>query len=116
MPGRHRRPDNARAKRPRSNKESTGWMVVEGIRVVLVMTLMTVLSLGAWVVVPMTWGWDAYTVTSGSMTPLVRPGDVIVAAASEDQVKVGNVVVIAPPRQGAQPITHRIVERLPDGR
>jgi signal peptidase I len=114
QPGRHRRADDARAERPET--ESRGWLVVEGIRVVLVMTTMTVLSLGAWVVVPMAWGWDAYTVTSGSMTPLVRPGDVVVAAGDHEDVKVGTVVVIAPSRKDTQPITHRIVERLPDGR
>jgi signal peptidase I len=111
-PGRHRRDHGGRHRR---QEVTTGWLIVEAVRVTLVMALMTVLTLGAWVVVPLTWGWDAYTVTSGSMTPLVRPGDVVVAAADHKSVRVGTVVVLKPLRPGAQPVTHRVVERLPDG-
>ena len=111
-PGRHRRDQSGRHRR---QEATTGWLIVEAVRVTLVMALMTVLTLGAWVVVPLLWGWDAYTVTSGSMTPLVRPGDVVVAAADHKSVRVGTVVVVKPLRPGAPPVTHRVVERLPDG-
>ncbi|GAA2561589.1 hypothetical protein GCM10010435_36760 [Winogradskya consettensis] len=92
------------------------WPGVVG-RGLLVMVVTTVLTLTAWTVVPLLWGWQAYTVTSGSMAPLVRPGDVVLASPGIGAgPKVGQVVVIAPATAGGQPVTHRIVERLPDGR
>lgn len=86
-------------------------------RVLLIMLTTTVVSLAAWAVLPLLWGWDAYTVTSGSMAPLVRPGDVVVAgpAVHPDRLRRGTVVVLAPFRNGGAPVTHRIVDRLTDG-
>ncbi|GAA2464375.1 signal peptidase I [Winogradskya humida] len=92
------------------------WPGVVG-RGLLVMVVTTVLTLTAWTVVPLLWGWQAYTVTSGSMAPLVRPGDVVLASPRIGAgPKVGQVVVIAPAAAGGQPVTHRVVELLPDGR
>jgi signal peptidase I len=86
-------------------------------RVLLIMLMTIVASLAAWAVLPLVWGWDAYTVMSGSMAPLVRPGDVVVAgpAAHPDRLKAGTVAVLAPFRPGGPPVTHRIVDRLADG-
>ena len=111
-PGRHRRERRGKHRHPDGG---AGRLIAEAVRVTFVMVLMMVLTLGAWVVIPLAWGWDAYTVTSGSMTPLVQPGDVVVAAGDHDAVRVGTVVVVKPVRPGAQPVTHRVVERLPDG-
>ncbi|WP_305789409.1 signal peptidase I [Symbioplanes lichenis] len=92
------------------------WPGVLG-RALVVMAVTTVLSLAAWTALPLAWGWQAYTVTSGSMAPLVRPGDVVVASPEIDPDHlVGSVVVIAPAAAGHEPVTHRVVERLPDGR
>ena len=93
-------------------------LVADAVRVLLTMSMVTVLSLAACAVVPLLWGWNAYTVTSGSMAPLVRPGDVVVASGlhRRQTPPPGSVVVLAPLRKGGQPITHRIVEHLPDGR
>jgi signal peptidase len=87
-------------------------------RGLVVMAMVTILSLAAWVIVPLLWGWDAYTVTTGSMAPLVRPGDVVLAANPDTttDVALGTVVVLTPPPERTDPITHRIVEHLPDGR
>lgn len=122
-PGRHRRADGRRGadrRRHGTHHHATepARLVAEAVQVVLVMTVVTVMTLGAWVVVPLMWGWDAYTITSGSMTPLVRPGDVVVAAGHHGTagVPVGTVVVVAPISPDAPPVTHRVVERLPDGR
>lgn len=93
-------------------------LLAETARTLLIASLVTVVSLGAWVVLPLLWGWDAYTVTSGSMAPLVQPGDVVVAAGPDpdDRIEVGAVLVLAPPQAGGEPVTHRVVEMLPDGR
>ncbi|AGZ40002.1 signal peptidase I [Actinoplanes friuliensis] len=93
----------------------TGWATVS--RTLIVAALTTVLTLTAWVLLPLSWGWDAYTVTSGSMAPLVRPGDVVIASPGAGSgPRPGTVVVLAPAVSGGEPVTHRVVERLPDGR
>ncbi|MFI5933135.1 signal peptidase I [Actinoplanes sp. NPDC051494] len=86
-------------------------------RGLLIMVVTTVLTLTAWTVVPLLWGWQAYTVTSGSMSPLVRPGDVVIASPHVGSgPRIGQVVVIGPATPGGEPVTHRVVEQLPDGR
>lgn len=87
-----------------------------GVRGLLTSVAVAVVSLTGWVLVPSLWGWDAYTVTTGSMAPLVQPGDVVVASQPDGEVDLGTVVVVAPPPERPEPITHRVVERLPDGR
>jgi signal peptidase len=80
----------------------------------------TTLSLIAWVALPLVWGWQSYTVISGSMGPLIRPGDVVVASPYDHRtpIRPGTLVVIEPPphAQLRRPVTHRVIERLPDGR
>ncbi|GGJ94365.1 hypothetical protein GCM10010123_25250 [Pilimelia anulata] len=95
-----------------------GALATDAARVVLSSTLMAVFTLLACVLAPLTWGWHAYTVTSGSMQPLVRPGDVVLASTVDPRrpPDVGAVVVLSPIERGRPPITHRVVERLPDGR
>jgi signal peptidase len=76
-----------------------------------------VLSLAVWSTLPVLWGWHAYTVTSGSMAPLVEPGDVVVAAPvhAPARLKPGTVIVVRPFHAGGEPVTHRVITRLPDG-
>jgi signal peptidase I len=46
---------------------------------------------------PVLRGWQAYTITSGSMTPLVLQGDVVVAAPYHGELlALGSVDVLAP--------------------
>ncbi|MDK2916601.1 MAG: signal peptidase [Euryarchaeota archaeon] len=56
-------------------------------------------------------GMMLMVVLSGSMTPLMLPGDaIIVAPVDPDQVKVGDVVVFQHPGQGERMvITHRVI-------
>lgn len=79
-----------------------------------IMALTAVVTLTAWIVLPLLWGWQAYTVTSGSMSPLLRRGDVVIAAPG-GEARVRSIVVIAPAVPGGTPVTHRVVERLPNG-
>jgi len=72
-------------------------------------------SLALWVVLP--WavlGWSPTLVTSGSMSPHISPGDVVlVRSVSARTLGPDTVVLYDRPDTGR--ILHRIVERLPDG-
>lgn len=52
-------------------------------------------------------------ITSGSMTPSLRPGDILLAGRPAGaRLDAGTVVVF---RSGARLVTHRVVARRPDG-
>jgi signal peptidase I len=70
--------------------------------------------LAAWAVIPgLLPGWDASVVTSGSMAPRVRPGDVVVTRpVLATDLQPG--VVIRFPLEG-RPTLHRIAAVEPDG-
>jgi signal peptidase len=54
------------------------------------------------------------TVLSGSMRPTISPGDLaITQAVPADAVRVGDVIVFAPP-DGTQPVLHRVASREGD--
>src|SRR3712207_9285435 len=69
-----------------------------------------------WIVIPWAFlDWSPTLVTSGSMQPLVAPGDVVMIRPVEDDELAANTVVLyARPDTGR--VLHRIVEELPDGR
>jgi signal peptidase I len=59
--------------------------------------------------------WRRVVITSGSMTPLIEPGDVVVADPDVDHpVAAGTVVVFNDP-SGPGLVTHRVVEMMPGG-
>lgn len=70
--------------------------------------------LSALAVGPTAIGWKPVVVTSGSMTPRIQPGDVVVAAPVHHRVGPGTVVVFRPPG-GAGLVTHRVVSVHEDG-
>ena len=59
-------------------------------------------------------GWTTVTVVSGSMSPSIRPGDIVVAAPGPETIAPGTVVVFDDPA-GDGYVTHRVVEVLDDG-
>jgi signal peptidase len=62
---------------------------------------------------PLVWGWRPVVVTSGSMGPTVRTGDVVVAMPYDGQdIGVGTVIVFS---QNDKLVTHRISEVRDDG-
>lgn len=75
-----------------------------------------VLFLAAWAVVPaFIPGWQSVVITSGSMSPSIRTGDVVVVKPSDGQgLSPGSVVVISDPAASGL-VTHRIVSINPDG-
>jgi len=72
-------------------------------------------SLVLWIALPwMFLGWSPTLVTSGSMTPLVSPGDIVmIRPARTSDLAVNTVVLYDRPDTGR--ILHRIVEQRPDG-
>jgi signal peptidase I len=72
-------------------------------------------SLALWIVLPWTFlDWSPTLVTSGSMQPLVAPGDVVMVRPVQPHELVANSVVLFERADGER-VLHRIVEELPDG-
>ncbi len=72
-------------------------------------------SLSLWIFLP--WGflgWSPTLVTSGSMEPLVTPGDVVmIRPVTAEEILPNTVVLYDRPDTGR--VLHRILEQLPDG-
>jgi signal peptidase I len=68
--------------------------------------------LAAWVLIPsVVLGWTPVAITSGSMTPLIRPGDVVVLDP-DAEIGPGSVVTV---ERGPGRVTHRVVSQRADG-
>ena len=69
------------------------------------------------IVVLMT-GWDPVVITSGSMSPTLRPGDVLVVDEHPADQLVGqrSVLTFESPAGDGELITHRVAEVLTDDR
>lgn len=74
------------------------------------------LTLVAAALVPTLWSWTSYVVESGSMTPALSVGDVVVGRPlpASDRVPNGRVMVFTDPARD-RTLIHRVVERLGDG-
>ena len=75
--------------------------------------------LGVWIVIVMvTTGWNPIVVTMGSMTPTLRPGDVLMVDEHPGEELVGQrtVITFESPRGDGELITHRVFETLPGSR
>lgn len=59
-------------------------------------------------------GYTSASITSGSMQPKLRPGDVVIASDSEHPIDVGTIIVFEDPDRHDL-VTHRIVEKNEDG-
>jgi len=80
--------------------------------------LSVVAFLFAWVVIVWTVvGWEPMVITTGSMQPAINPGDIILSAPPEDDIRLaaGTVITFADPVRPGELITHRIDTVNPDG-
>jgi signal peptidase len=69
-------------------------------------------------VAPRILGFQTLTMLTGSMSPLINPGDVVVTAPiSAENVKVGNIITYHIPVEDHRVETHRVVDvmRTADG-
>lgn len=80
------------------------------------------LGLVTWTMFPMLMGWQATVVMSGSMSPGINVGDIILAqpltpeqVASKDFVVSGSVPLVRDPVRPDTLLTHRVIELLPTG-
>lgn len=64
---------------------------------------------------PLVAGWERVVLTSGSMQPLIDPGDVVLTTKPVHPLDHGEVIVFKNPTKPGSFITHRVVENLPDG-
>lgn len=76
--------------------------------------LLVVCSLVVWSLTPMAWGWTSSVVTTGSMLPLVKPGDVLVVDPSSTPRR-GSVVLVRDPGVPTGQVAHRVVAVNKDG-
>jgi signal peptidase len=90
---------------------------VATVQVAVVSAIWTFASLVFWAVVPMVLGWDSNVVVSGSMTPNVLKGDVVVTAEAPDKdLRPGHILLFDDvSRPGGVPVLHRMVRRNDDG-
>lgn len=71
------------------------------------------LCMATWVVVPTVFaGWQPMVISSGSMSPLIDVGDVVLIDPSITEPGPGSVVAFD---HGRGPTVHRVVESHPDG-
>ena len=98
--------------RPRKSVRRT---VLYGAGTVSMLTISMVSSLSLWIALPWLFlDWSSTLVTSGSMEPLVAPGDVVMVRPVTPEELTPNTVVLFERGEGER-VLHRIVEQLPDG-
>ncbi len=98
-----------------SKRAADGWSAVGGV-LLSALYLWVLVWLALAVVVPYAvWRWQPLVITSGSMAPLIRAGDVVLGAAPVHPVAAGQVITYANPAQPGSLNTHRVVAVEPDG-
>ena len=89
--------------------------VLYGVGTISMLMISMASSLSLWIALP--WAflhWSPTLVTTGSMEPLVTPGDVVmVRPVTPDELTPNTVVLFQ--RSDGERVLHRIVERMPDG-
>jgi signal peptidase I len=100
---------------PQTDRRSWRRTALYGAGTVSMLIISMTSSLALWILLP--WGflgWSPTLVTSGSMQPLVAPGDVVMIRPVPRDELVANSVVLFDRADGER-VLHRIVEQLPDG-
>ncbi|MEU4623765.1 signal peptidase I [Actinoplanes sp. NPDC023801] len=68
-----------------------------------------------WSLAPVPFGWTSVVVTSGSMEPRIRTGDVAIASPADgDDMQPGQPVLTDNPVRPGTLLLHRVVRRNPD--
>ncbi|MFC4065424.1 hypothetical protein [Actinoplanes subglobosus] len=69
-----------------------------------------------WSIIPVAFGWTSVVVTSGSMGPRIRAGDVAIASpATGAEMMPGQPVLADNPVRPGTMLLHRVIRRNPDG-
>jgi signal peptidase len=73
-------------------------------------------SLVIWSMLPMVFGWTPTVVISGSMTPVIKVGDVVFFAPEDPKTLApGRVILVDDPDVPGRLLSHRLYERKADG-
>jgi signal peptidase I len=98
-----------------SERKTWGRTALYGAGTVSMLVVSMAMSLSLWIAFPWLFlGWSPTLVTSGSMEPLVAPGDVVmIRHVAPEELTPNTVVLYDRPDTGR--ILHRILEELPDG-
>jgi signal peptidase len=85
--------------------------VVRGVtRVILVVSCLVALLVFGLALAQWAYGYQTMTVLSGSMTPAIGVGSLVVTKpVPADQVRIGDVITFHPPNDGSVVVTHRVV-------
>jgi signal peptidase I len=67
------------------------------------------------IVLPRATGYDWRTVVSGSMRPILQPGDVVLISSSMRPIEVGDVIAFSHPTLGSRDVVHRVTGIGEDG-
>jgi signal peptidase I len=96
-------------------RKTWGRTALYGAGTVSMLIISMASSLSLWIAFPWAFlGWTPTLVTSGSMEPLVAPGDVVMLrTVTPDELTPNTVVLYDRPDTGR--VLHRILEQLPDG-
>ncbi|HEX8626633.1 MAG TPA: S26 family signal peptidase [Catenuloplanes sp.] len=81
-------------------------------------TLSAMAGLLFWALMPVVFGWQAALVVSGSMTPAVRPGDIVVVAPLPTATLArarGMIILVDDPAVPGALLLHRVVGHTSDG-
>ena len=102
---------------PTAARSGKSWQrtVLYGAGTVSMLILSMAGSLSLWIALP--WGflgWSPTLVTTGSMEPLVTPGDIVMIRPVTPEELTPNSVVLYD-RADTGRVLHRILEQLPDG-
>jgi signal peptidase len=76
--------------------------------------LAVICTLVTWSLIPMVAGWQPAVVMTGSMMPVIQPGDVVVVDPGVTPVR-GQIVLMDDPEVHTGRVAHRIVSVDPDG-
>ena len=108
---------NAHQLSPAASERRKPWhrTVLYGAGMISMLFVSMASSLSLWIALPWAFlDWSPALVTSGSMQPLVTPGDVVMVRPVEAADLAPNTVVLYD-RPDTGRVLHRIVEELPDG-
>jgi signal peptidase I len=107
----------SRAAGPVTRSAAKPWRrtVLYGAGTISMLLISMVSSLSLWILLPWAFlDWSPTLVTSGSMQPLVAPGDVVMIRPVAPEELTPNTVVLFERADDVR-VLHRIVEQLPDG-
>ncbi|MFZ7087991.1 signal peptidase I [Curtobacterium sp. RRHDQ10] len=97
-------------------RRRTGPAAVVALVVLLRATALTVACLALWAAVPAVVGWIPTTVVTGSMSPRIQVGDVVVSMPVDgDDARTGQVVLVDHPVHADTLLLHRVHEVTDDG-